>query len=125
MLVNQKITVIKKEKGMTTAALSRATGISHSVISRYESGAIKYIPIDQLDKIASALGVTTEELTKDDIRYAANALSDIPQKRAKQYKQTEIISVDDREVLYCYHMMPEKTKETFRYLCQIIATNGL
>lgn len=122
MLVNQKIGIIKKEKGLSTAKLAKKTGINSSVISRYESGIIKYIPVEQLKKIADAFDMTLDELTEGDIRYIPGSYEDSPQKRVKPYSKTEILSDDDREVLYCYHLMPEQAKAAFRYLCQIMAT---
>ena len=70
MTVNQKLRIIRKEKGITTSALAQKIGVSQSCIVRYENGTISYIPVETLNKIAVVLSCSLSDLTDDDVRYA-------------------------------------------------------
>lgn len=51
-----------RKKGISYAELERLTGVSHSALQRYASGKTKKIPIDVIEKIANATGVTARYL---------------------------------------------------------------
>ena len=51
-----------RKKGISYAELERLTGVSHSALQRYASGKTKKIPIDVIEKIADATGVTARYL---------------------------------------------------------------
>lgn len=55
------IVELREEKGLTQTELSRLTGISQPVISMYENG-VNFPRRKQLESLASALGVTPEEI---------------------------------------------------------------
>lgn len=54
----------RKEKGLSQDKLSRLADVSHATIIKIESGGIQSPTIDTAQKIAKALGVGLEDLTK-------------------------------------------------------------
>jgi len=54
----------RKEKGLSQDKLSRLADVSHATIIKIESGGIQSPTIDTVQKIAKALGVGLEDLTK-------------------------------------------------------------
>lgn len=51
-----------KEKGLSFAELERITGVSKSALQRYATGETKKIPIDVIEKVAAATGVSARYL---------------------------------------------------------------
>ena len=80
MILGQRITEIRKQKGLSQAALGKIVGTSGDVIGRYERGDIKP-SIEVVVNIASALKVSLDYLvgqTSADIdQNALNRLEDI------------------------------------------------
>lgn len=58
---------ILKKKKLTAYAVAKATGLSPTVFSDWKSGKSKP-KVDKLMKIADFLGVTIEELIKEEIK---------------------------------------------------------
>jgi transcriptional regulator with XRE-family HTH domain len=58
-----KLAKLRQRIGMSQADLCRATGIMQSNLSRYETGKLPRA-YSTLKKLATALGVTVEELIK-------------------------------------------------------------
>lgn len=56
-----KLAIIRKRKGMTQDALSRASGIHRVNIAKYETG-VCCPSMRNLERLAAALGVTVSEL---------------------------------------------------------------
>jgi len=54
----------RKEKGLSQDKLSRLADVSHATIIKIESGGIQSPTIDTVQKIAKALGVGLEDLTR-------------------------------------------------------------
>ena len=54
----------RKEKGLSQDKLSRLADVSHATIIKIESGGIQSPTINTVQKIAKALGVGLEDLTK-------------------------------------------------------------
>ncbi len=54
----------RNEKGLSQDKLSRLADVSHATIIKIESGGIQSPTIDTVQKIAKALGVGLEDLTK-------------------------------------------------------------
>jgi transcriptional regulator with XRE-family HTH domain len=54
----------RKEKGLSQDKLSRLADVSHATIIKIESGGIQSPTIDTVQKIANALGIGLEDLTK-------------------------------------------------------------
>ena len=53
--------VIRKQKGLTQAQLSAASGVNRVCIAKYETG-ISVPSLKTAEKLADALGVTVDEL---------------------------------------------------------------
>lgn len=65
MKLSEKITKLKKLKGLSQVDLSEATGISRDAISKYERG--DAMPsVEYAKRIADALGVSLDYLVSDD-----------------------------------------------------------
>ena len=58
----ERISNAIKSKGLSYAELERITGVSKSALQRYASGETKKIPVDVLERIAAATGVTARYL---------------------------------------------------------------
>lgn len=57
-----KIKTLMDERGISFRELSDMTGISKSTLQRHAAGLTKNIPIEAMEKIASALGTTVADL---------------------------------------------------------------
>ncbi len=65
MKLSEKITKLKKLKGLSQVDLAETTGISRDAISKYERG--DTIPsVEYAKRIADALGVSLDYLVSDD-----------------------------------------------------------
>lgn len=62
MTIGDKIKTHRKHKGLTQTELGNICGASKQTIFKYENGIITNIPLDKLEAIADALGVTTSYL---------------------------------------------------------------
>ena len=62
--VAKNIKKYRKEKELSQDRLSRLADVSHATIIKIESGGIQSPTIDTVQKIAKALGVGLEDLTK-------------------------------------------------------------
>lgn len=60
--ISRRILNILTEKDISYGELSERTGIPKSALQRYATGQTEKIPIDRLQKIASAIGVSTAYL---------------------------------------------------------------
>jgi len=62
--VAKNIKKYRKQRGLSQNKLSRLADVSHATIIKIESGGIQSPTIDTVQKIAKALGVGLEDLTK-------------------------------------------------------------
>ena len=62
--IAKNIKKYRKEKGLSQDKLSRLADVSHATIIKIESGGIQSPTIDTVQKIAKALGVGLEDLTR-------------------------------------------------------------
>lgn len=67
MEVRDMIAKLMKDKEVTYTELEKRTGLPRSVLNRYVNGVTKKIPIDNLEKIAKALGVAPVYFVVGDI----------------------------------------------------------
>ena len=63
-IIAKNIKKYRKEKGLSQDKLARLAEIAHATIIKIESGGIQSPTIDTVQKIAKALGVSLEDLTK-------------------------------------------------------------
>lgn len=61
-LIVKRIRDRRIELGLSYQDIADATGISKSTIQRYETGAIRKVPINQIEELAKALHVTPSYL---------------------------------------------------------------
>ena len=104
MLVKDKISMLRKQKGMTTAQLAEAAGVNKGSINRYENGSIKVISGDVLRRIAKVLDVTLNELVAGDPKY--HYLSSNPIK-----EDTADLTIDELELLEWYRGLSDEGKK--------------
>ena len=62
--IAKNIKKLRKQKGLSQDKLSKLADISHNTIIKIESGAIQSPTIDTVQKIAKALEVSIDDLTK-------------------------------------------------------------
>jgi len=62
--IAKNIKKYRKEKGLSQDKLSRLADVSHATVIKIESGGIQSPTIDTVQKIAKALDVGLEDLTK-------------------------------------------------------------
>lgn len=62
--IAKNIKKYRKEKGLSQDKLARLADIAHATIIKIESGGIQSPTIDTVQKIAKALSVGLEDLTK-------------------------------------------------------------
>lgn len=58
MTIGERIRKKREERGMTLEELSKYINVSRQTMSRYETGAIKGVPSDKMELIASVLKTT-------------------------------------------------------------------
>ena len=63
-LVAKNIKKLRKDKGLSQDKLSRLADVAHATIIKIESGGIQSPTINTVQKIAKALGVGLDDLTK-------------------------------------------------------------
>lgn len=114
MSVNQKLRIIRKEKGITAAFLAQKVGVSQSCIARYENGTISYIPSDILEKIAVVLSCSVSDLTEGDDRYSQ------PRKKRASSKS---LSPEEYSLILKYRELPEDAQLIVRQLCDLHFNN--
>jgi transcriptional regulator with XRE-family HTH domain len=62
--IAKNIRKIRKKKGISQDRLSKLANVAYNTIIKIESGAIQNPTIETVQKIAKALGVSLDELTK-------------------------------------------------------------
>ena len=62
--IAKNIKKYRKEKGLSQDKLARLADIAHATIIKIESGGIQSPTIDTVQKIAKALGIGLEDLTR-------------------------------------------------------------
>ena len=93
MSVGTNIKKYRRKAGLSGAQLGELVNVSQGNIARYENGGVKYISNEMLEKIASALSCTVEDLTAGDERYGTSM--------KKKRKPSE----DDLLILEQYHSL--------------------
>lgn len=95
----------RQELGYSFQDLANLTGMSKSTLQRYETGAIKNIPLDKLKVLASALEVAPEWIMgwADDVRMNIT------------YEKLEAVPTEEElRLLKAYRKLNEEGKEKVR-----------
>ena len=66
--------------GLSFEDIAKATGIPKATVARYITGQTKKVPIDRLDKIASALGSSAQEVYGLEPKEILSGLESVPMK---------------------------------------------
>ncbi|MBQ9007992.1 MAG: helix-turn-helix transcriptional regulator [Clostridia bacterium] len=114
MLVKDRIAFERKKKGISTTQLGRLVRVNQATISKYETGNIKIIPSDILEKIVECLEGDFDEFVAEDPKYCSLA--------SKKVK-LEDISDDDRMLIAWFHGLPESVQMVIRQLWEIPLTS--
>ena len=114
MTVNQKIRILRKEKNMTVSQLAEMVGIYQSVLTRYETGVIQYVPVELISKLAVALECKPEDLTDGDERYSQ-----------KKKKRALTLSSAETQLINNYRKLPPKVQALVSDLCLLYLENGI
>jgi transcriptional regulator with XRE-family HTH domain len=93
--MNEKLRMLRKERGITQRQLDRAARFAHGYTSKLEMGRVKNPGIRQLQKIADALGVPVERLLGD-----SNRINEAPVE--SEQEQNNRIATDP-VILEIYH----------------------
>jgi len=62
--IAKNIKKVRKERGISQDKLSKLADVAYNTIIKIESGAIQNPTIETMQKIAKALGVSLDDLTK-------------------------------------------------------------
>ena len=85
MSIGEKIKKYRVEKGLTQQELADIIGVQRAAISKYEKNIVS-ISINQIEKIASALDITTSQLLYDqEIENTLNQSADDEAIRQEMY----------------------------------------
>ena len=78
-IIGENIKRIREHKRMTAMDVAQSAGVSNSTISQIEKGRRQTLQSDTLNKIATALGVTTNDLLgdTDTIKFETNDIIDV------------------------------------------------
>lgn len=78
-VIGENIKKIRTHKGWTSADLAHRAGVGTATISQIESGRRATLQSDTLDKVATALGVTTDDLLgdTDTVKFETNDIMDV------------------------------------------------
>jgi len=63
MTIGERIKMARRVAGMTQEELGRACGTTKQTIYKYETGIVANVPLDRIEKMAAALGVSPARLT--------------------------------------------------------------
>ena len=58
MTIGKRIKQIREDKGLTQTALAKAVGIAPQTVFKYEKDILTDLPLDKIEKMAAALGVS-------------------------------------------------------------------
>ena len=61
-MLNERIKLLRKEKGLSLEQLAEMIGTSRQTVHRYETGVITNIPSEKVEAMAKALGTTPQSL---------------------------------------------------------------
>ena len=107
MTVNQRIRILRKEKNITVSELAEKVGIFQSVLTRYETGVIKYVPMDIILKLAGALNCRPEDLTDGDNRYS----------QSKKKSNSLALSSAETQLIINFRKLPPNVQSLISELC--------
>ena len=112
MLVKDKIRQNRKALGLDTYSFARRIGVSQGNVCRYESGYVKKIPEQVLEKMAAVFECSIDDLIKDDPGYA-HLQKPAQRKSLQQLSALE----DDQLILEWFH---SKSPEVQTFIKELV-----
>ncbi len=111
-LIVERIKNRRKELGYSYQVLADKTNMSKSTLQRYETGAIKNIPLDKLEVLANALEISPTYLLG--IECESPLLTDeIVQDSTREY---EIFTPEEKKLIYSYRKLNKEAKNIIDYV---------
>ena len=110
MTVNQKIRIMRKEKNMTISSLAEKVGIYQSLLTRYETGVISYVPVELINRIADVLGCKPSDLVEGDVRYI---------QKKKKHTSEPVITSEEYELISNYRNLPIEVQSLIKEMCAL------
>lgn len=112
MTVADNLKNAREKSGLSYSELSKFTGITKSTLQRYETGTTSKIPLNVIDKIATALNVTPEHLMGWDSAESIalkNSINTLPSLNPKDERditkdlEAMLNSLDDKNGIAAYN----------------------
>lgn len=102
----------RKELGFSYQDLADKTKMSKSTLQRYETGAIKNIPLDKLEVLASALEISPAYLLgiEEEEENANNKNTSI-----EKMSELQTLTADEKELISTYRKLDEEAKKFIKY----------
>ncbi len=111
-LIIERIKNRRKELGYSYQVLANKTNMSKSTLQRYETGAIKNIPLDKLKVLANALEVSPTYLLgleyKQDLTYSVFAQEDT--------REYEVFTSEEKRLIFAYRKLNKEAKNIIDYV---------
>ena len=101
---------MRKEKNMTISSLAEKIGIYQSLLTRYETGVISYVPVELINKIADVLGCKPSDLVEGDVRYI---------QKKKKYTTAPSITSEEYELISNYRNLPFEVQSLIKEMCAL------
>ena len=118
MKFNEKLTILRKEKGMNMTEFANFLGTSKQVIARYERG--ENTPkITTVAHYAKMLGVSLQYLINEDCIDRSGATSDKKQNTPDKLKLTE----GEEILLNLFRQIPEDQQKVFLEMGRVYANS--
>lgn len=103
MFVNERLKTLRQMSGLTLKQVSEYLGITEGTVQRYESGLVKVIPYDAIQKLAELYKVSPSFIMGWELQ-----LSDI--------KPLGAISQQDADLLVAFHSSPQSIQEAIEII---------
>ena len=95
----ERIKLLIEQSGLTYQELEKTTGIKKSSLQRYASGTTAKIPLDVIEKLSKAFGVSQEYL----MGWSDNKKTNTPEKKN--------LSEGEKAWMELYHRLSKETRE--------------
>lgn len=123
--IGERIKTAREAKGMSQEDLGKSFGATKQTVYKYETGIITNIPLDNLEKMAVALGVSSAYLAgwenTDEYRALHRIAEDMYTTKAPG-RMAEDLSAEELEIVSILRKMsPEQLARELAYLRQAAA----
>lgn len=123
--IGERIKTAREAKGMSQEDLGKSFGATKQTVYKYETGIITNIPLDNLEKMAVALGVSSAYLAgwenTDEYRALHRIAEDMYTAKAPG-RMAEDLSAEELEIVSILRKMsPEQLARELAYLRQAAA----